>query len=77
MDEFVEAQAGLRKPNGFKAWWQTIDMTDEQRQSLFAAGQNPDISHRAIHLVLKRWGFDVTVASVGHWRRTHLGMLLR
>lgn len=77
MDEFTEAQAHLRAPNGYKAWWELLAMSDEQRESLFAAGRNPNISHRAIHVVLQRWGFEVTIGQVGHWRRTHLGMLLR
>ena len=77
MDEFAQAQAELRRPNGYASWWQTIDLTDAQRESLFAAGRNPAISHRAIHTVLQRWGCDVTLGQVGHWRRTHLGMLLR
>ena len=77
MDEFAEAQAQLRRPNGYRGWWETLDISDEQRDALAAAGANPAISHRAIHTVLQRWGCQVTIGQIGHWRRTHLGMLLR
>jgi hypothetical protein len=77
VDEFAAAQAQLRKPRGYRAWWETLSISDEQREQLMAAGANPAISHRAIHIVLKDWGCDVTIGQIGHWRRTNLGMLLR
>lgn len=77
MDEFAQAQAKLRKPNGYRAWWETLDITDEQRGRLMAAGANRAISHRAIYLVLQEWGCEVTLGQIGHWRRTHMGLLLR
>ena len=77
MDEFRKAQEGLKRPNGYRAWWELLDITDEQRESLMAAGSDPTISHRAIFIVLERWGCQVTIGQIGHWRRTHLGMLLR
>lgn len=77
MDEFAEVQSELKRPNGYRAWWQLLQLTDEQTKALWDAGRNPDISHRAIHIVLKRWGHDVPVGSIGHWRRTHCGTLLR
>lgn len=77
MDEFRQAQQQLKRPNGYRAWWETLDLTDEQRQALMAAGADPTISHRAIHIVLQRWGCQVSIGQVGHWRRTHMGLLLR
>lgn len=77
MDEFRAVQSELKRPNGYRAWWETADLTGDQRESLLAAGADPTISHRAIHIVLRRWGVDVTIGQVGHWRRTHMGLLLR
>jgi hypothetical protein len=37
------------------------------------AARSRGISHRAISIVLGNWGFDVSAAKVGHWRRTHVG----
>jgi len=77
VDEFRRAQSELQRPNGYRAWWQLLDITDQQRADLEAAGADPTISHRAIQIVLKDWGCEVTVGQIGHWRRTHLGLLLR
>jgi hypothetical protein len=77
VDEFAAAQARLRRPHGYKAWWERLDLTPEQHEQLMAAGANPDISHRAIHIVLSGWGCQVTLGQIGHWRRNQLGMLLR
>lgn len=74
MDEFRLAQDGMRPP-GVTGWWERIPTTlDEDRQTqLVRAAADPTISHRAICLVLRQWGLDVTMAQVGHWRRTHVG----
>lgn len=77
MDEFEQKQATLRRPNGYLPWWDRIGLTDDQRAALMRAGANPAISHRAIFMVLADWGFEVTIGQVGHWRRTHMGLLLR
>lgn len=77
MDEFAQVQSELKRPNGYRAWWETLNISDEQREQLLAAGANRAISHRAIHIVLQRWGCDVSIGQVGHWRRTHMGLLLR
>lgn len=68
MDEFLQAQAGMPRP-GVSGWWQTMDLTAEQRSKLELAAVNPAISHRAIATVLGQWGVRVTVGQVGHWRR--------
>mgnify|MGYP001146198674 CR=1 FL=1 len=54
-----------------------LNVTDQQKADLEAAGAGPTISHRAIHIVLKSWGCEVTVGQIGHWRRTHIGVMLR
>lgn len=77
MDEFRQVQSELKRPNGYRAWWELLELTPEQRESLMTAGADPTISHRAIYIVLQRWGCQVTLGQIGHWRRTQLGMLLR
>lgn len=74
VDEFVEVQAQAKKP-GTDGWWDRVipKLTEEQSESLRQAADNRDISHRTISVVLGRWGFEVTPAMVGHWRRTHVG----
>lgn len=74
MDEFLQVQSEQRGP-GTTGWWDRVipTLTDEQRQSLEAAGRSRDISHRTISVVLERWGHRVSPAMVGHWRRTHVG----
>jgi hypothetical protein len=77
MEEFREAQSRLKRPSGYKAWWETLDLTEQQREDLMAAGADSSISHRAILIVLQDWGHKISLGQIGHWRRTHLGMLLR
>lgn len=72
MDEFAQVQIELNGP-GVRGWWANLNsLTDEQRQSLEAAGRNRTITHRAIAIVLGRWGIEVTPMQVGHWRRNVL-----
>lgn len=74
VDEFVEAQSSLKGP-GTAGWWDRVlpELTAEQSESLHAAAADRNISHRAISIVLGKWGFKVSPAMVGHWRRTHVG----
>jgi len=74
VDEFRQAQSQLQGP-GIRGWWSTVlaELPDDKRESLLAAAASPDITHRAISIVLKRWGYDVNPVKVGHWRRNHLG----
>ena len=76
MDEFREVQAGLGKP-GTLGWWEKLDLTPEQAEALDVAGRDLSISHRAISIVLGRWGVKVSAVQVGHWRRTVLGAVRR
>jgi hypothetical protein len=74
VDEFAEVQANLR-PSGTVGWWDKVlaDLDDRQVESLMNAARSKEITHRTIATVLGRWGFEVSVAQVGHWRRTHVG----
>lgn len=72
MDEFMQVQADLTAP-GVRGWWERAVLSDEQWAQLRSAADNPHISHRAISIVLVRWGVDVTAGKVGHWRRNHAG----
>jgi hypothetical protein len=72
VDEFAQTQAQLNGP-GIRGWWANLhDLTDEQRQSLDAAGHNRAITHRTISIVLERWGISASPMQVGHWRRNIL-----
>ena len=73
MNEFLEAQKRLKGP-GTAGWWEAVlpQLSDEQRTSLEEAAAARNISHRAICVVLGRWGFEVTPAQVGHWRRNYV-----
>jgi hypothetical protein len=74
VDEFAEVQAGLKGP-GISGWWEDAlpALDDQRRASLLDAAVNKNISHRTIATVLTKWGFEVSAAQVGHWRRTHVG----
>jgi hypothetical protein len=76
VDEFKQVQAGLGKP-GTLGWWERLELPPEQAEALDAAGRDPSISHRAISIVLERWGVKVSAVQVGHWRRTVLGAVRR
>lgn len=73
MDEFRHAQSGMRG-TGVRGWWERLPeaLTDDQRDMLMRAAADPTISHRAIVIVLGQWGLTVTMAQVGHWRRTYV-----
>ena len=68
MDEFRQVQSELTKP-GVKGWWDRLNISDKQRADLEAAADDPTITHKAIAIVLERWGMTVTPTQVGHWRR--------
>ena len=71
MDEFLQAQTEMGKP-GVPGWWENLPLTEQQQADLDVAARNPSISHRAIMTVLGRWGVQVTLGQVGHWRRDHV-----
>ena len=74
MDEFRAAQASL-KPPGVKGWWvKVLEEVDVERgEALLAAARDPEISNRAISVVLEGWGYPITREKVAHWRRNHVG----
>lgn len=73
MSEFHEAQRQLKKP-GISGWWEHVlaDLDEQRRDALIEAAHDPQISHRAIAVVLGRWGYEVNREKVAHWRRTHV-----
>ena len=74
MSEFVAEQNAQKGP-GVTGWWDKVlpELDDQRRQDLIDAGNNSEISHRTIVTVLNRWGFSVSYAQVGHWRRNYVG----
>lgn len=73
IEAFKEAQrAGTR--HGNPSWYEIYvpQMTDEQREGLEEALQDPSIGHAVISKVLNDWGYKVKPNSVGHWRRQNV-----
>ena len=76
MDEFRQVQSELSKP-GSAGWWERLDLPEEKIRQLHEAAADSSISHRAISVVLGRWGVKVNPQQVGHWRRSVVGMAQR
>ena len=74
MNEFYEAQAQV-KPPGVPGWWLNVlaDLDPNRKDQLIEAATDRAISHRTIAVVLQRWGYKVTTAQIGHWRRNYVG----
>lgn len=72
MDEFLQTHLEVTKKAGSRSWYdRTVErLTAEQREALDTALADPAIGQRAISVVLKRWGCDISVGQVGHYRRT-------
>jgi len=72
VDEFRQAQAQLSGA-GVRGWWVRAqeELPEDKWQALLDAAASSDITHRAISIVLERWGVKVSPIQVGHWRRTH------
>ena len=72
MDEFLQAHLEVTRKAGSRSWYDRVvdRLTDEQREALDTALADPAIGQRAISVVLKRWGFAISVGQVGHYRRT-------
>jgi transposase len=68
LDEFLNVQATLPR-GGQRWWWHTVDLTDDQRAAVVEALHRPDVSDKAVHIVLSRWGVKVTHSQVSHLRR--------
>ena len=73
MSEFHEAQKEM-KPPGVTGWWVHVlaDLDEKRRDDLIEASHDRTISHRAISVVLRRWGYDVSREKVAHWRKNHV-----
>ena len=72
VSEFQELQKSMKGP-GTSGWWEHVmpELTAGQAADLVEAGKDRRISHRVISIVLGQWGYEVTPAQVGHWRRNH------
>jgi transposase len=68
LDEFLKVQATLPR-GGHRFWWDNADLTDEQRGAVVEALVRPDVSDKAVQIVLGNWGVKVTKQQVGHLRR--------
>ena len=73
MNEFAALQSEVKA--GTPGWWDDVlpKLDERQYADLMEAAGMSEISHRTIAKVMGRWGFEVTVAQVGHWRRNHVG----
>ena len=73
LDEFREVQDSLHS-SGVRGWWERAkaQLPEDKWDALLAAGADRTISHRAISMVLERWGVKVSAVQVGHWRRTQV-----
>jgi hypothetical protein len=57
LDEFLNVQAGLSR-GGPRWWWDDADLNDEQRDAVLQAVHRPDVSDRAVQLVLGQVGCE-------------------
>jgi len=73
VEEFLKVQRENRGP-GTVGWWEQViaQLEPGRVDDLMEAARSREIAHRTIATVLGQWGFDVTVAQVGHWRRNHV-----
>jgi transposase len=68
LDEFLKVQATLPR-GGHRWWWDEADLSDEQRDGVRQAFARPDVSDKAVQIVLTNWGVKVTKSQVSHLRR--------
>lgn len=74
MDEFKAQQDALQAPGAVGWWADVLPLLDAERAaSLDRAASDRRVTHRVISMVLGQWGFGVTPAQVGYWRRNHRG----
>jgi transposase len=68
LDEFLKVQEGLPR-GGHRWWWDAADLSDDQRAAVVQALARPDVSDKAVHIVLGNWGVKVSKSQVSHLRR--------
>ena len=69
---FRDAQKAVSRP-GSRGWWEHIQLTPEQWDTLHAAMDDISITDRAIAVVVTSWGYPLTMHQVGHYRRKRRG----
>lgn len=72
-DEFTRANRELMKRRGnARSWYDRVvpEIDDDRKAALDEALASPEITNRAIALVLERWGFEVKDNTIGMWRRS-------
>jgi hypothetical protein len=72
--EFETVQSQLRR-SGYASWYEraAAKLDPERVDQLDAALASPHLTGRAISIVLKSWGIDVTPESVTRYRRRRDG----
>jgi transposase len=68
IDEFLKVQQDLPR-GGHRWWWNEADLSAEQRDAVVQALGRPDVSDKAVQIVLGNWGVKVSRQQVGHLRR--------
>jgi len=68
LDEFLKVQATLPR-GGHRFWWDHTDLSDDQKDAVLQAIARPDVSDKAVQIVLTNWGVKVTKSQVAHLRR--------
>lgn len=72
IDRFLQVAAELPK-GGVKPWWERLGLDEQQADQLRAALTHPMVTDRAVQIVLREWGHEVNLSSIGHYRRALRG----
>jgi len=68
LDEFLKVQETLPR-GGHRWWWDEVDLSADQKDAVLQALQRPDVSDKAVQIVLGNWGVKVSKSQVSHLRR--------
>jgi hypothetical protein len=68
LDEFLKVQDTLPR-GGHRWWWDAVDLTGDQKDAVVEALGRPDVSDKAVQIVLGNWGVKVSKSQVSHLRR--------
>jgi hypothetical protein len=72
IDRFIEIAATLPK-GGVRPWWDKLGLDPDRQESLREAILHPEVTDRAVQLVLREWGHEIKLSSIGHYRRVLRG----